>query len=117
MDAPVDAAPAAESVLLAELVKVEVMNRVLTACPSELATDCVTTVVVWIGDDVTVDDVSDVEDTVELVSDETVAEDVSDAEVDVVGSEVVVVVGAVVAVVTDAVVVAGAEVVVSGTEV
>lgn len=103
MDAPVDDAPAAASVLLAELVNVEVMNSVLTACPSELATDCVTTVVVSGGADVV--DVTDVGDTVELVSDETV--DVSGTDVDVVGSELVV------DVVSGADVVAGADVVVS----
>lgn len=109
MDAPVDDAPDAESVLLAELVKVEVMNRVLTAVPSELATDCVTMVVVCGGTDVV--ELSDVDETEELlvVSDE-MEEDVSEELVEVVvGSEVVV---AEVASVVASVVV-GADVVVS----
>lgn len=109
MDAPVDDAPDAESVLLAELVKVEVMNRVLTAVPSELATDCVTIVVVCGATDVV--ELSDVDVTEELlvVSDE-MDEVVSEAVVDVVvGSEVVV--AEVASVVAE--VVAGADVVVS----
>lgn len=111
MDAPVDDAPDAESVLLAEFVKVEVMNKVLTAVPSELATDCVTTVVVCGATEVV--ELSDVGVTEELlvVSDE-IEEDVSDEVVEVVvGSEVVV--AEVASVVAGADVVVGAAVVVS----
>lgn len=68
MDAPVADAPDALSVLLAEFVNVEVMNKVLTAVPSELATDCVTMVVVCGATDVlVVFEDSDVDDSVVLV--------------------------------------------------
>lgn len=96
--------------LVAELVKVEVMNKVLTAVPSELATDCVTTVVVCGATDVVELSDVDVTEVLLVVSDEI--EDVSEEVVEVVvGSEVVV--AEVASVVAGAVVVVGADVVVS----